>query len=74
MEHQVPDVVYEALVLTKTYDLFFPYALNAAAGHYTLTEAKRRNRLRKRELSGRSSDAYSLGRRLSGSFETSPKR
>lgn len=74
MDYQIPEAVNQALTLAKIHSLYFPYALNAAAGRYTLTEAKRRNRLRRRELNGHSSDAYNLGRLLSGSFETSPKR
>ena len=68
MEHQVAEKLADAKHVAKNHHIFLPYAVNAAVGKYTFAEGKRRDKLRKRELNGRSTDAYSLGKRAPGSF------
>lgn len=43
-------------------------AIHVAAGRYSLTLAKRQDSLRKREMEKKSVDAFSVGRRLHGSY------
>jgi len=74
VEPQIAKYYCEAQLIAKVHDISMPYAINAATGVYTLKEAKRRDRLKKRELDGYSSDAYNLGKRSSGSFGGGKRR
>ena len=58
----------KAFELSDKQKIHLPYAINAARGVYTLQEARRRTRLLRREQRGKTSDLYSLGRRMPGNF------
>ena len=61
-------VLIKALKVSEEEKLYLPYALNAIRNRYTLQEARRRTRLRKREQRGKTADLYDLGQRMPGSF------
>ena len=62
-------ILAKALQLAHEDKIHPPYAINAVRGRYTVREAKRRTRLRERELRGQSVDMFDLGHRMPGDFE-----
>jgi hypothetical protein len=66
-------VIERGLAIARDHKLFVPHAINVAKGRYSIDEAKRRGRLRRKVQEGKSVDAFSIGKRLPGSFESSFK-
>lgn len=62
--------INEGFIFAKENKLYLPYAINVSLGRYNLSEAKRKTKLREMELNGRHTDAYGVGKRLSGSFQS----
>lgn len=62
------DLSKKARDIAEKHNISLGYARNVATGRYSLAVAKKRDRLKKRERDGKSLDAFSVGRRLRGSF------
>jgi len=69
-EHEISIIIEKAINISKENDIKMSYAINSAMGRYTIQEAKRRTKLRRREISGKSNDIFDNGRRLPGNFRS----
>jgi hypothetical protein len=65
---EIAAVIKRALIIARVYGLFVPHAINVAKGRYSIPEAKKRGKLRRKVLDGKSVDAFSVGKRVPGSF------
>ena len=62
------DVEVKAGELAKRHRISIGLARNVVVGRYSLEIAKRKERRRRRQGNGKSSDLFVVGRRLQGSF------
>lgn len=69
-DYEISLIVEKAINIARDNDVKMSYAINSAMGRYTIQEAKRRTKLRRREMSGKSTDIFDNGRRLPGNFRS----
>lgn len=69
-DYEISIILEKAINILNENDINISYAINSAMGRYTIQEAKRRTKLRRREISGKSNDIFDNGRRLPGNFRS----
>lgn len=62
------DRLIQAMKMAQEKNISLGYALNVLNGRYSLQEARRRQRLKDRERSGKSVDIFVVGRRMPGGY------
>ena len=62
-----------AFELSEKENISIPYAINVVLGKYSIREAKRRFKLKKKEKEGKSVDVFDLGKIVPGNFGSKQK-